>query len=117
MRALPMPPRKVTEFVPLPLHPAQVKVPDVENVTGSALASDIPSDTIARSNALMRDVFKTPFMVAPLLFRLDIRPHMPSQEGTLIAAWAMGTRLKADVVTGRGTSANCDNMSSLTLST
>ena len=68
MRALPMPPRNVTELVPLPAHPAQVKVPDVENVTGSALASDIPSDTIARSNALMRDVLKTPFMVAPFCF-------------------------------------------------
>jgi hypothetical protein len=66
MRALPMPPRKVTELVPLPAHPAQVKTPDVENVTGSAFASAIPSDTIARSNALMSDVLKTPFMVAPL---------------------------------------------------
>jgi hypothetical protein len=77
MRALPMPPRKVTELVPLPLHPAQVKVPDVENVTGSALASDIPSDTIARSNALMRDVLKTPFMICSTLFRFDVRPHLP----------------------------------------
>ena len=88
MRALPMPPRKVTELVPLPLHPAQVKVPEVENVTGSALASDIPSDTIARSNALMRDVLKTPFMVAPLFFScLDIRPHFLLEQGTSIAAW------------------------------
>jgi hypothetical protein len=30
MNALPMPPRKVTEFVPLPEQPAQVNVPDVE---------------------------------------------------------------------------------------
>jgi hypothetical protein len=78
MRALPMPPKNVTELVPLPAHPAQVKVPEVENVTGSAFASAIPSDTIARSNALMRDVLKTPFMVAPLFsFRLDFRPHIP----------------------------------------
>ena len=96
MRALPMPPRKVTELVPLPAHPAQVKTPDVENVTGSAFASAIPSDTIARSNALMRDVLKTPFMVAPLFsFRFDLRPHNPEQ-GTSIVAWLMGTRLIAD---------------------
>lgn len=63
MRALPMPPEKVTELVPLPAHPAHVKTPDVENVTGSALASDIPSDTIAKSNAVMRDVLKTPVML------------------------------------------------------
>jgi len=68
MRALPMPPRNVTELLPLPAHPAQVKVPEVENVTGSALASDIPSDAIARSNALMMDALKTPFMVAPFCF-------------------------------------------------
>src|ERR1044072_7841642 len=59
MRALPMPPRKVTEFVPLPAQPAQVKVPEVEKVTGSALASDVASVTIARSNALIRVALKT----------------------------------------------------------
>src|SRR5678816_1892130 len=78
MTALPMPPRNVTELVPLPLHPPQVKVPEVENVTGSALASVIPRDTIPRSNALMMVALKTPVMVcAPLLFRLDVRPHLP----------------------------------------
>jgi len=29
MNALPMPPRNVTEFVPLPEQPAQVKMPEV----------------------------------------------------------------------------------------
>ena len=87
MRALPMPPRKVTEFVPLPLHPPQVKVPEVENVTGSALASAIPSDTIARSNALMRDALKTPFMVLlPFIFAsMSVRTY--PEQGTSIAAW------------------------------
>jgi hypothetical protein len=28
--ALPIPPRNVTEFEPLPAHPAQVKTPEVE---------------------------------------------------------------------------------------
>jgi len=74
MSALPMF-RKVTELVPLPLQPPHVKVPDVEKVTGSALASDIPSDSIARSNALIRVVLKTPAMLlAPLCFyRLSVR--------------------------------------------
>jgi hypothetical protein len=75
-----MPPKNVTELVPLPAHPAQVKVPEVENVTGSAFASAIPSDTIARSNALMMDALKTPFMVAPFLISLDLRPHTLSRE-------------------------------------
>ena len=65
MTALPIPPRKVTELVPLPEHPAQVKVPEVENVTGSALASAIPSDTTTRSNALMMVALKTPVMFVP----------------------------------------------------
>jgi len=43
MNALPMPPRNVTEFVPLPEHPLQVKTPEVENVTGSANAAETPN--------------------------------------------------------------------------
>src|SRR5262245_27166043 len=65
MNALPMPPRKVTELEPLPEHPPQVNVPKVLNVTGSALASDIPSDETTRSNALMKVALKRPFMVLP----------------------------------------------------
>ena len=57
MSALPMF-RKVTELVPLPPQPAHVKVPDVEKVTGSALAADVLSVTIARSNALIRVALK-----------------------------------------------------------
>ena len=82
MRALPMPPRKVTELVPLPAHPAQVKMPDVENVTGSALASDVPSAKIAISNALVRVTLKTLAMSAPLCLASIARPHFPSNEGT-----------------------------------
>ncbi|HXQ38448.1 MAG TPA: hypothetical protein VN843_30890, partial [Anaerolineales bacterium] len=39
--ALPPPPGNVTELVPLPAQPPQVKTPDVEKVTGSALAFDV----------------------------------------------------------------------------
>ena len=71
MRALPMPPKKVTELLPLPAHPPHVKVPEVENVTGSALASELASVTIASSNALISVALKTPAMsVAPLRFAL-----------------------------------------------
>ena len=98
--ALPMPPRKVTEFEPLPLQPPQVKVPEVENVTGSAFASAIPSDTTTRSNALMMVTLKTPVMVAPLLLA-SIRPHVPYIERTLIA-WLMGTPFRVDAVTAAG---------------
>lgn len=66
MRALPIPPRKVTELVPLPEQPPHVKVPDVEKVTGSALASDVPNETIASSNALISVTLKTLAISAPL---------------------------------------------------
>lgn len=65
IRALPMPPRKVTEFVPLPEQPAHVNVPDVEKVTGSAFASDAPSASIATSNALVKVALKIVAMFAP----------------------------------------------------
>ena len=79
MRALPMPPKKVTELVPLPEQPAHVKTPDVEKVTGSALASDCASVTIARSNALIRVALNKPAMFTPLCFMPPIvRPHLPS---------------------------------------
>jgi hypothetical protein len=58
IRAFPIPPKKVTELVPLPEQPAQVKVPDVVKVTGSALASDVPSANIATTNALIRVALK-----------------------------------------------------------
>ena len=65
MTALPIPPRKVTEFEPLPAQPTHVKVPDVEKVTGSAFASDAPNDSIATSNALIRVALKIVAMFAP----------------------------------------------------
>ena len=76
-----MPPRKVTELLPLPAHPAQVKIPDVENVTGSALASEVLSVSIARSNAPIRVALKTPAMSAPL-FRVDCASAPALNEGT-----------------------------------
>jgi len=59
IRALPMPPKKVTELVPLPAQPAHVKVPDVEKVTGSALALEVPSATTASSSAPITVALKT----------------------------------------------------------
>src|SRR5688572_24648788 len=49
MRALPIPPKKVTEFEPLPAQPTHVKMPDVENVTGSAFAVDAMPITSKRA--------------------------------------------------------------------
>lgn len=88
MRALPVPPRKVTELVPLPEQPAHVKVPDVENVTASALASDVPSVTIAKSNALIRVALKRLVIFAPF----DLGPQLyirtlPSTRKRLIGLW------------------------------
>src|SRR5262249_16759428 len=100
MRALPMPPKKVTELVPLPEQPPQVKVPEVEKVTGSALASDVARVTIARSNALISVAFKTPAMFTPLCYALDLRPHPSARD---VIAWRVfSTRLKVDVSTVTG---------------
>ena len=71
MSALPMPPRKVTELLPLPAQPPHVKIPDVEKVTGSALALDVPSATTASSSALIRVALKIPAILFPLLLSLD----------------------------------------------
>ncbi len=83
MRALPIPPRKVTELEPLPAHPAHVKIPDVEKVTGSAFTSAVAKVSIARSNALIRVPLKTPAMSVPLCVASIAPPHIPSNEGTL----------------------------------
>lgn len=96
MTALPMPPRKVTEFVPLPAQPPHVKVPDVEKVTGSAFASDVPSATIANSNALIRVALKA--MFAPFVSpRLYVRTCPPRRERLNRVAYS--TRIKVDVST------------------
>src|SRR4030095_10001277 len=65
MNALPMPPKKVTELLPLPAQPAHVKIPDVEKVTGSAFALDVPSATTASSSALIRVALKKPAIFFP----------------------------------------------------
>jgi hypothetical protein len=57
----------VTELVPLPAQPAQVKVPDVEKVTGSAFAVDAPtamkpaSSTVIIVILIKRAMFCYPF--------------------------------------------------------
>ena len=48
---------KVTELVPLPAQPAQVKVPDVEKVTGSAFAVDAPIAMRPASSTVIIVVF------------------------------------------------------------
>ena len=76
--ALPPPPRNVTELVPLPAQPAQVKTPDVEKVTGSAFAFDVARVTTARSSAPITAAFVKPTMFI-LLWKppwgLRIDPH------------------------------------------
>ena len=54
IRAFPIPPRKVTEFEPLPAQPAHVKVPEVEKVTGSAFAVDaMPANSKTRTPTIV----------------------------------------------------------------
>ena len=72
IKALPMPPKNVTELVPLPAHPAQVKVPDVEKVTGSALAVEAPKAIKPASRAVIRNVFsKRAMLVVPFVTGFD----------------------------------------------
>ena len=72
--ALPMPPAKVTEFVPLPEQPPQVKVPDVVNVTGSALAVDAAMDIMPTSMAVKSDVFNKRAMLCYPLSNISFDP-------------------------------------------
>jgi hypothetical protein len=51
MNAFPIPPKKVTEFVPLPAQPTHVKIPDVLKVIGSALAGEGLNPATTTSNA------------------------------------------------------------------
>ena len=70
IRALPMPPRKVTEFVPLPAQPAHVNVPLVLKVTGSAFATADPSVSVSVRTRTLIHPFKMPDMIVssvPLL--------------------------------------------------
>ena len=56
--ALPMPPKNVTELVPLPEQPPHVKTPEVVKVTGSALAVSAATVAIVINNRLVRVAFK-----------------------------------------------------------
>jgi hypothetical protein len=69
MKALPIPPRKVTALLPLPEQPAHVKIPEVEKVMGAALASAVPSAATATRSATVVDDFKgeSPFRL-PVAF-------------------------------------------------
>jgi hypothetical protein len=74
INALPMPPKKVTEFVPLPAQPAQVKVPDVEKVTGSAFAVDAPTAMKPASSTVIRVILMKRAMcvLSPLSTAFDL---------------------------------------------
>lgn len=76
INALPMPPRKVTEFEPLPEQPAQVKVPDVVKVTGSAFAVEAPIAMKPASTAVITIVFmnRAMFVIPLSMPQFDI-PH------------------------------------------
>jgi hypothetical protein len=66
MKALPMPPKNVTELEPLPAHPAQVNTPDVVKVTGSAFAVEAPTAINAASSAVIKVVLMNRAMFYPL---------------------------------------------------
>ncbi len=74
INALPIPPRKVTELVPLPEQPAQVKTPDVVNVTGSAFAVEAPTAMKPASTAAITIVFinRAMLFISPLSTSFDL---------------------------------------------
>lgn len=78
--ALPIPPKKVTELVPLPEQPAHVNVPDVEKVTGSALAVSAAAVAIVRNKRLVRVIFKNRVIGVSLL-KVLLGPHLTPCEG------------------------------------
>ena len=63
--ALPIPPRKVTALVPLPEHPAHVNTPDVEKVTGSALAADAANIITPATAANIKNFFRCIAIIVP----------------------------------------------------
>ena len=65
--ALPIPPKNVTEFVPLPEQPPHVKTPEVLKVTGSALAVSAAAVAIVMNNRPVRVAFKKRVMGVSLL--------------------------------------------------
>jgi hypothetical protein len=78
-KALPMPPRKVTELLPLPEQPPQVKVPDVEKVTGSAFAVEAPIAMKPASTDVITIVFinRAMLFISPLQYLVRAWPHFP----------------------------------------
>jgi len=76
IKALPLPPKNVTELVPLPEHPAHVKTPDVEKVTGAAFVSVVANVAIATSNALIIVALKkrVMFLTSSSCRRMRVRP-------------------------------------------
>lgn len=101
IKALPIPPKKVTELVPLPAQPAQVKVPDVEKVTGSAFAVDAPIAMKPASSAVIRVVFMMRAMLLSSPYLIRSRPHFnrtwriairDEQTLTLLWTWHSGCR-------------------------
>ena len=65
INAFPAPPRKVTEFVPLPAQPAHVNVPDVEKVMGDALTSKALNPRTVASTATTRNDFRDTGIFSP----------------------------------------------------
>ena len=67
----------VTELVPLPEQPAQVNVPDVVNVTGSAFAVEAPTAMKPASTAAITIVFINRAMLFnfPSQYLIRSRPH------------------------------------------
>ena len=103
IKALPMPPKKVTEFVPLPAQPPQVKVPDVEKVTGSAFAVDAPTAMKPASSTVIRVILinRAMCVLSPLNTAFDPRPHFnrtrrvalrDEQTSILLWTWHSGYR-------------------------
>lgn len=68
INALPIPPKNVTELVPLPEQPPQVKVPDVVKVTGSAFAVEAPIAMRPASSTVISVVFISRAMCVIPLF-------------------------------------------------
>ena len=74
IRALPIPPKKVTELVPLPEQPAHVNVPDVVNVTGSAFAVLAATERKTAATASIKEVFKKILIAVSSELSLPAKP-------------------------------------------
>src|ERR1044071_7297567 len=65
INAFPCPPRKVTEFEPLPEQPAQVNTPDVEKVIGDAPRFREQSPSAMTSKVAVRNGVRDEVIVPP----------------------------------------------------